>query len=97
MIIHYLKYGLAGGVTDAEQRNEWSLNQKPPKICIQVSRGSILIITIRYWLGREDSNLRMRVPKTRVLPLDDAPVKCPDAAQGLGPGRLINVRLCRDI
>ena len=26
------------------------------------------------WLGREDSNLRMRVPKTRVLPLDDAPL-----------------------
>jgi hypothetical protein len=26
------------------------------------------------WLGREDSNLRMRIPKTRVLPLDDAPV-----------------------
>ena len=25
------------------------------------------------WLGREDSNLRMRDPKTRVLPLDDAP------------------------
>ena len=26
------------------------------------------------WLGREDSNLRMRAPKARVLPLDDAPV-----------------------
>ena len=25
------------------------------------------------WLGREDSNLRMREPKSRVLPLDDAP------------------------
>src|SRR5262245_19486582 len=25
------------------------------------------------WLGREDSNLRMQVPKTCVLPLDDAP------------------------
>ena len=55
------------------------------------------MITISYWLGREDSNLRMRVPKTRVLPLDDAPVCSPDAAQDLGPGRLINVRLCRDV
>ena len=27
----------------------------------------------RLWLGREDSNLRMQVPKTCVLPLDDAP------------------------
>jgi hypothetical protein len=26
------------------------------------------------WLGREDSNLRMRAPKARVFPLDDAPV-----------------------
>ncbi len=25
------------------------------------------------WLGWEDSNLRMRAPKTRVLPLDDTP------------------------
>ena len=32
------------------------------------------MIPVGYWLGREDSNLRMRVPKTRVLPLDDAPV-----------------------
>ena len=28
----------------------------------------------RFWLGREDSNLRMQVPKTCVLPLDDAPI-----------------------
>ncbi len=27
----------------------------------------------KIWLGREDSNLRMQVPKTCVLPLDDAP------------------------
>jgi hypothetical protein len=26
-----------------------------------------------YWLGREDSNLRMQEPKSCVLPLDDAP------------------------
>ena len=30
---------------------------------------------LRGWLGREDSNLRMRVPKTRDLPLVDAPLK----------------------
>src|SRR3990172_8040105 len=28
-----------------------------------------------FWLGREDSNLRMQVSKTCVLPLDDAPKK----------------------
>jgi hypothetical protein len=28
---------------------------------------------MRKQLGREDSNLRMQVPKTCVLPLDDAP------------------------
>ncbi len=26
------------------------------------------------WLGWEDSNLRVQVPKTRVLPLDDTPI-----------------------
>ena len=26
-----------------------------------------------YWLGRQDSNLRMTVPKTVALPLGDAP------------------------
>jgi hypothetical protein len=55
------------------------------------------MITTSCWLGREDSNLRMRVPKTRVLPLDDAPVDSPDAIQDLGTGRLINVKLCRDV
>ena len=28
-----------------------------------------------FWLGREDSNLRMQEPKSCVLPLDDAPKK----------------------
>jgi hypothetical protein len=55
------------------------------------------MITMGYWLGREDSNLRMRVPKTRVLPLDDAPVNSPNAVQDLGSGRLVNVVLCRDV
>ncbi len=32
-------------------------------------------VTCLVWLGREDSNLRMRAPKARVLPLDDAPVE----------------------
>ena len=27
----------------------------------------------RFWLGWEDSNLRIQVPKTCVLPLDDTP------------------------
>jgi hypothetical protein len=30
----------------------------------------------KYWLGREDSNLRMPVPKTGALPLGDAPAAC---------------------
>jgi hypothetical protein len=55
------------------------------------------MITIGYWLGREDSNLRMRVPKTRVLPLDDAPVNSTEAVQDLWPGRLISAKLCRDV
>jgi hypothetical protein len=29
----------------------------------------------RRWLGREDSNLRMAVPKTAALPLGDAPMR----------------------
>ena len=29
------------------------------------------------WLGRKDSNLRIRDPKTRALPLGDAPLKFP--------------------
>ncbi len=29
----------------------------------------------KKWLGREDSNLRMRVPKTRAFPLGDAPTQ----------------------
>lgn len=28
----------------------------------------------KKWLAGQDSNLRIRVPKTRVLPLDDRPV-----------------------
>ena len=30
-------------------------------------------IALSFWLGWEDSNLRIRDPKTRVLPLDDTP------------------------
>ena len=30
---------------------------------------------LNSWRGRQDSNLRMRVPKTRALPLGDAPIK----------------------
>src|SRR5262245_45022326 len=46
------------------------------------------------WLGREDSNLRMRVPKTRVLPLDDAPSPWVSAetAASTGGRRILEVR-----
>jgi hypothetical protein len=30
----------------------------------------------RYWLGREDSNLRMVESKSTALPLGDAPTSC---------------------
>jgi hypothetical protein len=42
---------------------------------VKIRISSILspFLSEKNWLGREDSNLRMRVPKTRVLPLDDAP------------------------
>ena len=30
----------------------------------------------REWLGRQDSNLGMAVPKTAALPLGDAPIVC---------------------
>ena len=47
-------------------------------------------------LGRQDSNLRMRVPKTRVLPLDDAPSPLmqgvPLLCHFVGHGRCLNPR-----
>ena len=38
------------------------------------------------WLGRKDSNLRIRVPKTRALPLGHAPSR-PRSRTVEGPGR----------
>jgi len=35
----------------------------------------ICVESFRGWLGREDSNLRMAVPKTAALPLGDAPMR----------------------
>ena len=37
------------------------------------AKGSCASCPRGRWLGRQDSNLRMPVPKTGVLPLDDAP------------------------
>ena len=31
-------------------------------------------LCFKVWLGWEDSNLRIQVPKTCVLPLDDTPI-----------------------
>ena len=45
----------------------------------------------RAWLGRQDSNLRMPVPKTGALPLGDAPAGAPQCA---GSGAY-NVRMER--
>ena len=36
-------------------------------------------LVVATWLGREDSNLRMSVPKTDALPLGDAPTACDPA------------------
>ncbi len=38
-----------------------------------IASTSLLHYIINIWLGRKDSNLRMRAPKTRDLPLVDAP------------------------
>jgi hypothetical protein len=35
---------------------------------------SPLSLIVSKWLGWEDSNLRIQVPKTCVLPLDDTPI-----------------------
>ncbi len=35
---------------------------------------SMRIRWFKVWLGWEDSNLRIQVPKTCVLPLDDTPI-----------------------
>ena len=36
--------------------------------------------SVMRWLGRQDSNLRMPVPKTGALPLGDAPAGVPAGA-----------------
>jgi hypothetical protein len=33
-------------------------------------------LLVKYWLGREDSNLRMVESKSTALPLGDAPLSC---------------------
>lgn len=38
----------------------------------------------KEWLGREDSNLRMPIPKTGALPLGDAPT-----LENTGQGRIM--------
>jgi hypothetical protein len=42
-----------------------------------------LPILAKYWLGREDSNLRMVESKSTALPLGDAPICCLESG---GPG-----------
>ena len=43
--------------------------------------------TLRAWLGRQDSNLGMPVPKTGALPLGDAPMPVPACGFGVARGR----------
>src|SRR5688500_5838555 len=43
-------------------------------------RGRLITLATRHgWLGREDSNLRIREPKSRALPLGHAPPRRPTA------------------
>src|SRR2546422_8302991 len=42
-------------------------------------RGSVPLRVSRKWLGRKDSNLRIRDPKSRALPLGHAPLFTPGA------------------
>ncbi len=43
------------------------------------------IIFLESWLGRQDSNLGMSVPKTDALPLGDAPTAAFISEGGMGP------------
>ena len=45
----------------------------------------------KKWLGRKDSNLRMRIPKTRALPLGYAPIKLSRTGGGF-PGSAYPLR-----
>src|SRR3954466_10176998 len=46
---------------------------------------SLFLLRFSRWLGRQDSNLRMPVPKTGALPLGDAPAGAA-AYSGRRPG-----------
>ena len=53
---------------------DWHFRRRPSvrdRVCSWFRYCLLELVT--RWLGREDSNLRMQVPKTCVLPLDDAP------------------------
>ena len=46
----------------------------------------------KIWLGRQDSNLRMPVPKTGALPLGDAPVAAVSGFYALGRAWQVHAR-----
>ncbi len=50
-----------------------SANRQPDLVPAQESRYSRLHPRVQFWLGREDSNPRIRDPKSRALPLGHAP------------------------
>gem|GEM_PF-5630840 len=68
----------------------------PAPVCVLTQRRftpsrTIYPTATRYkkkWLGREDSNLRMRVPKTRAFPLGDAPTQYTANAANLSEGAI---------
>jgi hypothetical protein len=54
-----------------DRRSEWKGIR--PSECIIPDRDKQLEFLYYYWLGREDSNLRMAESKSAALPLGDAP------------------------
>jgi hypothetical protein len=47
-----------------------------PRLCVQeLARGLVVGPLMGRWLGWEDSNLRMAVPKTAALPLGYTPIR----------------------
>ncbi len=63
---------------------------KRPFCCTHPAQVFEILFQGREWLGREDSNLRMSIPKTDALPLGDAPT-------GLWRGFNQTAPTCKDL
>jgi hypothetical protein len=65
-----LRFAAPDGDTGSERAGRGPPERKPGKFRKR------LILLAKYWLGREDSNLRMVESKSTALPLGDAPLSC---------------------